>query len=216
MLQLENEWWTARDPAPLLRWLHHAGWPGIRQAHLFACACCRRIWPRLTEELCRRAVEVSERYADGKADDRERTSVVAAFHPCGTLDPRFNLPASRASLAALYAEVPGNVERAASHAVRALKHQGRAAERAVQASLLRDIVARSPLPVLDSAWMAANNGLVLKLAHSIYEERAFDRLPILADALEDVGCADQGLLNHCRQAGEHARGCWAVDLLLQK
>jgi hypothetical protein len=54
------------------------------------------------------------------------------------------------------------------------------------------------------------------LAQSIYTDRAFDRMPILADALEDAGCDNADILNHCRQPGEHVRGCWAVDLILGK
>ena len=46
--------------------------------------------------------------------------------------------------------------------------------------------------------------------------RRFEDLPILADALEEAGCANQDLLAHCRHSGEHVRGCWAVDLLLGK
>jgi hypothetical protein len=44
----------------------------------------------------------------------------------------------------------------------------------------------------------------------------FDRLPILADALEDAGCDNANILNHCRQPGVHVRGCWVVDLVLGK
>jgi hypothetical protein len=51
---------------------------------------------------------------------------------------------------------------------------------------------------------------------AIYDERAFDRLPVLADALEDAGCADADLLGHLRGPGPHVRGCWAVDLILGK
>jgi hypothetical protein len=57
-------------------------------------------------------------------------------------------------------------------------------------------------------------GIVLGLAQAIDEERAWDRMPILADALEDAGCAEPSLLEHLRQGGAHARGCWALDLLL--
>jgi hypothetical protein len=55
---------------------------------------------------------------------------------------------------------------------------------------------------------------VQSLAQAIYTERAFDRLPILADALEEAGCTNLDILNHCRQPGVHARGCWALDLVL--
>jgi hypothetical protein len=54
------------------------------------------------------------------------------------------------------------------------------------------------------------------LAQGIYDERAFERLPILADALEDAGCTDAAILVHCRGPGPHVRGCWVVDLILGK
>jgi hypothetical protein len=73
-----------------------------------------------------------------------------------------------------------------------------------------------PAPPVDPAWPAWNGGSVRKLAEGIYEERAFDRLPVLADALEDAGCSDPSLLGHLRGPGPHVRGCWVVDLLLGK
>jgi hypothetical protein len=39
---------------------------------------------------------------------------------------------------------------------------------------------------------------------------------VLADALEDAGCSDAGLLGHLRSPGPHVRGCWALDLVLGK
>ena len=54
------------------------------------------------------------------------------------------------------------------------------------------------------------------LARRVYDERAFHDLPILADALEDAGCADAALLEHCRGPAPHVRGCWVVDLILGK
>ncbi|MGH7169008.1 MAG: hypothetical protein ACRELG_01855 [Gemmataceae bacterium] len=70
--------------------------------------------------------------------------------------------------------------------------------------------------IIEPSWLAWNDGTVPKLARNVYERRAFDRLPILADALEEAGCTDADILNHCRQPGEHVRGCWVVDLLLNK
>jgi hypothetical protein len=57
---------------------------------------------------------------------------------------------------------------------------------------------------------------VRTLAVGIYKETAFDRFPILADALEDAGCDNADILNHCRGPGPHVRGCWVIDLLLGK
>ncbi len=62
----------------------------------------------------------------------------------------------------------------------------------------------------ETEWRTAT---VLALARGIYADGTFDQLPILADALEDAGCADEELLGHCRGPGPHVRGCWAIDLL---
>src|SRR5262249_16392384 len=69
---------------------------------------------------------------------------------------------------------------------------------------------------VDPGWLSNNGGTAVKLAPAIYHQPAFDRLPVLADALEDVGCHDADIFAHCRQPGVHARGCWVVDCLLGK
>jgi hypothetical protein len=84
-------------------------------------------------------------------------------------------------------------------------------ERAAQAHLLRDIFGNPFGPVrVDPSWATAT---VTDLATTIYEERAFDRMPILADALEEAGCDNAAILSHCRGPGPHVRGCWVVDLV---
>jgi hypothetical protein len=77
-----------------------------------------------------------------------------------------------------------------------------------------------PLPfrsvAANSAWLERNSNTVPAIARRIYDERAFHDLPFLADALEDAGCTDAEILGHCRQGGEHVRGCRVVDLILGK
>ena len=91
------------------------------------------------------------------------------------------------------------------------------AERLVLANLLRDIFGNPFRPVaIDPAWLAWNDGAILRMAQSIHDEQAFDRLPFLAEALEDAGCTDRSILTHCRGPGPHAKGCWLVDLVLGK
>ena len=63
-------------------------------------------------------------------------------------------------------------------------------------------------------WLAWNGGVVRQLAQEIYEERAFGQMPILADALEEAGCAKADILDHCRSGARHVRGCWVLDLAL--
>jgi hypothetical protein len=87
-------------------------------------------------------------------------------------------------------------------------------EQAAQCHRLRDIFGNPFRPVtVDSTWLTSS---VLKLAQAIYDDRAFDRLPRLADALVAAGCTNEDILSHCRSGGEHVRGCWVVDLMLGK
>lgn len=96
--------------------------------------------------------------------------------------------------------------------------RARRAESPFLSALLRDIFGNPfrPSPPLPSAALAWSDGTVRRIAEGIYEERAFDRLPILADALLDAGCDNEELIAHCRSDGPHVRGCWALDLILGK
>ena len=86
-------------------------------------------------------------------------------------------------------------------------------EERAQTALLRDIFGNPFRPVaFDPRWRTAD---AVGLARGIYDERAFDRLPLLADALMDAGCATSRS-SHCRGDGPHVRGCWVVDLVLGK
>ncbi len=88
-------------------------------------------------------------------------------------------------------------------------------ETAYQANALREIFGNPFRAVtLDQAWLTSD---VLALTRGIYEEKAFDRMPILADALQDAGCTNEAVFLHCRDTSiTHIRGCWVLDLLLGK
>ena len=80
--------------------------------------------------------------------------------------------------------------------------------------LLRCVVGNPFRPVaVEPGWRTS---AVVGLATTIYADRAWDRLPVLADALEDAGCTNAEVIGHCRGPGPHARGCWVVDLVLGK
>jgi hypothetical protein len=88
--------------------------------------------------------------------------------------------------------------------------------------LLRDVAGDPFRPAaVDPAWLAWDDGLVVRLAKAAYDnpvlpEGALDaaRVGVLADALEEAGCEDETALAHCRGGGPHVRGCWVLDLLL--
>ena len=88
------------------------------------------------------------------------------------------------------------------------------AARAQQCDSLRDVFG-NPFrpPTIDPA---GRTPPVTQLASAIYDQRAFDRMPELADALEQAGCHDPDVLEHCRSGSEHVRGCRVLDLVLDK
>jgi hypothetical protein len=97
---------------------------------------------------------------------------------------------------------------------RLLDTAARVAEHRQQAALVRCLFGNPFHPPRNcDAWPT---GEVRALADAIYAGRAFERMPLLADALEAAGCTDADMIEHCRSDGEHARGCWVVDLLLGK
>ncbi|MGF1581995.1 MAG: hypothetical protein ACFCD0_21935 [Gemmataceae bacterium] len=88
-------------------------------------------------------------------------------------------------------------------------------EKVAQAELIRDIFPNPEFPpsTIESRWL---NDDVHRLAEYIYENECFEQMPILADALEEAGCSDPQILDHCRNGLSHVRGCWVVDGLLGK
>jgi hypothetical protein len=183
-----------------------------RKARLLACACCRTAWDVLPIGPLRSAVDVAERDVEGLATDAEveiafENAHHAAYPTHGQELPRDLCIIPDAHLAALET---GRNNHPAFSAMIALK----AVTKSRAVSLLSDIFGNPFRPLsFTPDWRTPT---VSSLAQAIYGERAFDRLPILADALEDAGCDNADILNHCRQPGEHVRGCWVVDLILGK
>jgi hypothetical protein len=113
------------------------------------------------------------------------------------------------------------VERSAAHAANALYQAGPneshswQAEQIIQCALLRDIFClfASRHFSIAPTWRTPQ---ALALARTAYEERRWEDLPLLADALEEAGCTEETVLSHLRGPGPHVRGCWPVDLLLGK
>jgi hypothetical protein len=214
----------------MLAFLFGSGRDSERKLLLFCCACCRLVWPLLPDR-CRRLVEAVERYADRGASASELVALFEGYSPqevgvpalpgggqaaeaVGHLDGQWTWGARPA-------EGPswGTLDCVARSAAESLaKTMPWQAARQLEVQLLHDIFG-PPLfrPVaLDPAWLAWNGGTVRRLAQAVYDDRAYDGLPVLADALEEAGCDQADLLAHLRGPGPHVRGCWAVDLVLGK
>jgi hypothetical protein len=183
-----------------------------RKRRLFACGCCKLIWPLLSTPGWRNAVEVAAQTADGKATNAQRQAAVLWLND-GYRDT--GGPVDHAAEAVLRAT---NHDASHANAIATSIHVTTAdpASQPKQAVLLRELVGNpfSKTVTSQPRWFTWNEGAVRKLAVAAYEDRARFVMAILADALEDAGCADVELLGHLRGPGPHVRGCWAVDLIL--
>jgi hypothetical protein len=197
-----------------------------RKGRLFAVACCYRIWYLLMDHRSRTAVDVAAQYADGLVSEAQLRAAEAAAEAAHR--DAFRAKGKRGASAEWAAEfaatsdawfaagrASGFASVAAGDPLAGDPVPKPAQEESAQARLVLCIFGPLPfrLVTVDPYWRTSN---VTALAKAIYDDRAFDRLPILADALEDAGCDNADILNHCRQPGEHVRGCWVVDLVLCK
>jgi hypothetical protein len=238
----EAEWLACTDPTPMLVFLKGRTTNRSvkqRKLRLFSVACCRRIWPLIARDAYRAAVLAAERFSDARATSEELQAAeseaaavwrrsapddagMACLHVCSKEVSGFHVSVSAAR--AVWNHQRGKDSR---HDDPLTIFQASPAEEAEQCRLILDIFGNPFRPLYPSKgkrawedqkhrWLSWQGDTIPKLARAIYDGRAFDRLPVLADALEDAGCTDAAILSHCRGEGPHTRGCWVVDLLLGK
>ena len=220
-LQSESEWLSAVKPWGMLHWVRDHG-PVDRKLWLFACACCRRYWNYLEQES-REIIARCEILADRPSAETE-TEKVKLCHRANAVatttdrrlreggNPEAALRFCHAAAAAVCYAATGDPWGAHSYFC-----EIDGSEAAVQCNLLRDIFGNPFRPsTIDPNWLTWRDGTAVKLAQAIYDDRRYDLLPILADALHETGCCDDAILDHCRGPGPHVRGCWVVDLVLGK
>jgi hypothetical protein len=232
----QAKWLSSGDPNRMY-------WPiaarvSERKAALYAVACALATPLAKLPAILKRAIAVVEATVEGGGQGRitslERAAGQAteqAVDKAG-LDtaPHFLALAALRMAERPLADYAVHVPYFLAEAVREL--QGLEAANRLRrryADLLRDVIGNpfkkivTPPPrrgqpsrtrlFFNTAWRTP---AVVGLANVIYEEQSFNLLPILGDALEDAGCDQADLLEHCRSGGAHARGCWVVDLLLGK
>jgi hypothetical protein len=179
---------------------------GDRKLRLFAAACSRRGWGRISAPG-RAAVEVAEAFADGLAGPEELRAARQACKFAGG-DAAWYAAASRAAIAARNA------------ALSAQAGADPTPERAAQAALLHCVFGNPFCPVALDPYRRTPT--VVALGQAAYDERHLpagtldpQRLAVLADALEEAG-ADPAIVDHLRGDGPHVRGCWALDLVIDR
>jgi hypothetical protein len=231
----EAEWLAARYSRPMINLLKDK--VNERKWRLFAVACCRLVWSQIPDERSRRVVESAELFADGliKRDalDQQYPDALAAYQDiCRQRGAELELlrPMWQAAIT-FRRNAPAVVRWACLAAWTAADEAVKAAMAAESVANSKDLLAHCDLlrevfgnpfrPTrIDRAWITPP---VLSLAQVTYEVRTLpagtldvERLAVLSDALEEAGCTSGDLLAHLRSDGPHARGCWAVDLILGK
>jgi hypothetical protein len=211
----EAEWLTASDSLQMIRTFEPLA--SMRKMRLLAVASARTFWSRIPIGTLRAAIEVAELCVDEPAElpklGQNRLKVYRLSRGIGSEEEKdwYYDDDNRIAYSAIDAAM-------FSHGHKPNYDLGGPwsdllfGMREALCPLMREIL--NPFcQEVDSHWCTST---VLSLATGIYDEKAFDRLPILADALQDAGCDSEDILNHCRQPGEHVRGCWALDVVLRK
>jgi hypothetical protein len=215
MAMTEAQWLTCTEPRPMLERLESMGvLESNRKYALLVCACSGRVWALLSKQE-RRDVEAFAAFAEGST--RSQPAGLPRITRTSSCVPDLCVPLVNLQAAAARKEAPRR-----EGIIQAIFSREEAAP---QVDILRDIYGNPfhPSPFLHPAVLAWSDATVRRMAEGIYEgqrlpEGTLDtaRLAILADALLDAGCDDEGLIQHCRGEGPHVRGCWAINLILGK
>jgi hypothetical protein len=210
------DWLTTTDAGRMLAFVTRTG--SERKLRLFAVACCQRVWDKIRWAPTREAIRVAELYADGLVGEQEVRTARQAVNT--KRETRGNRPieeiqASAAALGALvvFGQDTSEWDIGTAYQCSFLICDDYPGEWTARSQLLRCIFGNPfRLMSMNPEWLTTD---VRALATGIYTDRAFDRMPILADALQDAGCTSDDILNHCRAPGAHARGCCVIDLVLR-
>lgn len=240
----EPEWLSTDSPARLFQ--HVKSRLSARKLQLLACGCCRLLDGLLTPEQrnalgvverfadglasegeYQRAVDqfgrdLQERVINtpsGVAVSSPTNSPEAAL--CQALRAVVSAPADFGlGRAAEWVVVAGTRAGGGMTARREIGRRVCAVYHEVAGNPFRERVVAGPEWLASgrraAPWMLKVCETARSIALGVQAEQAFDRLPILADALEDDGCNDSELLEHVRFHSHHLRGCWALDLVLGK
>ena len=199
----ETDWLNSDMFDPMFECLEENN-PSTRKLRLFNAACVKRFEKLLVDVRSKAAIEFVERLADGMATNEE---IQRIREEARNAKDEAKGPVLRRATAAAFAMVQYPNESplfiAKYTAGLGIHVQSRLADsERSHCILLRDILGNPfRLISIDPRWLTSN---VVDLSRAIYDERAFDRMPILADALMDAGCDNEMMINVCRSESPNA------------
>lgn len=189
-------------------------------------------------QRCQEAVLLAERFADGEATAQQLAAVTAyprpALYDADAAMFAAEFPIDAAVVAAEAAEAaareaegrmyaqhfPDGYTPSAENAALVAEEEREyervlAAEKQSQCDLFRCVFGNpfQPLAAIEPSLLTPT---IVGLAQTIYEQRSFERMRELGDALKEAGCTNPQLLGHLRAGGPHVRGCFALDAILGK
>jgi hypothetical protein len=228
----KNAWLTCSDPREMPRPT------SIRKERLLAVAYCRCCEALMRAPEHRAALDVAERFADGHATEAELTECGQRLYH---LPNPFSGDNSESEIRrwALASAVHAVLDPFTVHTDNIFWHLDRSVLPdgfwKPLADLCRDVCGEPHEPI-NPPWLFAESAAsarwlpqlarwrfdercrtetAIALARQMYDSREFGAMPILADALQDAGCDNPAILDHCRDANQpHVRGCWVCDLVL--
>ena len=235
----EELWFTSDDPTTLGHGLQSLVLDGSeritdRKAQLFEVACARRVEHLLPNDLCRRTIDLAELAADAPGGPLAVSplstypAIMDALENHGP-PPDYQQRPRLTHLARVGLELAAELSnpeqigarvrnmvggRAVAVAAAANGNPSHGEEIGRQLVILHDVFGNVFRPIAVSAKWRTHN--TIAVAGEIYASQDYSGLPILADALEEAGCCEAQVLEHCRSGGPHVRGCWVVDGLLDR
>jgi len=212
----EQEWLKIADPMVMIDYLRTKS--SDRKHLLYGSAECRRKWDWFSDDAVSvQTLDLAEKFADGHVDRAHIESASYALSNRGMttiteflVELEGGSPAAAVAAAVISCVANWALDNADREKVEEIIH----IEEALQVQLAHEVFGNPFRRVKLNRKLISS--IALSLASSIYDERAYDRLPILADALQESGVENEDVLNHLRSIRSHVRGCWALDLVLGK
>lgn len=206
----EKEWLQCTFPSLLLELISER--VTTRKIRLFACGCCRLVWNVLPPSF-QRGIENIEQVA-------EELAVESDLKHRQLYCPDLSLDITWLTGKKPLGRIPSFLTRISQIAVATaptLEGGVYVNHLQAQADILRDLVGNPFVPItIPSEWLNWKDQTVVKLATVISQQAQWEDMPILGDALEESGCNDERILNHCREETWHGPGCHVIDALLQR
>lgn len=213
----ELQWLECSDPELMLETLRYRA--SDRKLRLLAIAWASRVDSWLSSQHIRDEIDLAMRFADGLAtsDDMDlaRMNNRSRWNP--VLYPTAFEAASLVLRDAPLLQCSSIFDQQA--AFDAAWNEFSIAEANTQCCILRDLFPRpcsiTGIDATPPKWLS---GCIPNLSQQIYSEYVIDTeaMKLLAEAIEEADCTDNIIIDHCRSAQTHFRGCWVIDLLLAK